>query len=61
LVAITEPTVAPMPKWTSGITATWLWMNGRRATLASCVGVSSSSGTPLTQALIGAPLLSIAS
>ena len=37
LVGITEPTVAPMPKCTSGITATWLWMNGSHATFASCV------------------------
>ena len=30
-VGITLPTVAPIPAWTSGIAATWLWMIGNRA------------------------------
>ncbi|MEJ1970744.1 MAG: hypothetical protein WDN03_19260 [Rhizomicrobium sp.] len=55
LVAITEPTVAPMPQCTSGIAATWEWMNGSDATLTSCFFAASSSGTPSIHALIGAP------
>src|SRR5215831_13361202 len=43
LVGITEPTVAPMPVWTSGIAATCRNTNGRRATLASCFADSPSS------------------
>ena len=60
-VGITEPTVAPMPQCTSGMTAMWLWMKGRAATLRSCFIADSSIGTPLVQALIGAPPLSICS
>ena len=33
LVGITEPIVAPMPQWQSGMTATCLWMKGSDATL----------------------------
>ena len=36
LVGITEPTVAPMPRCTSGIAATWWWTIGRREMLTSC-------------------------
>ena len=53
-VAITEPTVAPLPRCTSGITATWLWTNGSAAMLTSCWRAASSTGTPSVQALIGA-------
>ena len=35
LVAITEPTVAPRPRCTSGMAATWEWMNGIRAMFSS--------------------------
>ena len=35
-VGITEPTVAPMPRWTSGIAATWWCTIGSRETLTSC-------------------------
>jgi len=58
-VGITEPTVAPMPQCTSGITATWLWMKGRRATFCNCSAAPLSSCTPLVHALIGAPWLSM--
>ena len=53
-VAMTEPTVAPLPRCTSGMTATWLWMNGSAAILNSCRRAASSTGTPSIQALIGA-------
>jgi hypothetical protein len=36
LVGITEPTVAPMPRCTSGIAATWWCTIGRREMLTSC-------------------------
>jgi hypothetical protein len=55
LVGITEPTVAPMPTWTSGITATCLKMNGIRAALASWSRALSSTATPRVHSLIGAP------
>ena len=53
-VGITDPTVAPMPQCTSGITATCEWMNGSEATFFSCFSAASSMGTPRVQALIGA-------
>jgi hypothetical protein len=53
-VAMTEPTVAPLPRCTSGITATWPWMKGSAAMLKSWRRAASSTGTPSTQALIGA-------
>ena len=56
LVAITLPTVAPLPRCTSGITATWRWMNGRRAMRSSWARASASNGTPTVQALIGLAL-----
>ena len=34
-VGITDPTVAPLPQCTSGMTATWEWMNGSDATFFS--------------------------
>jgi len=55
LVAMTLPIVAPRPQCTSGMAARCLWMNGRAATLRSCAMAWSSIGTPLVQALIGAP------
>ena len=58
-VGITLPTVAPMPKCTSGITATHLWMNGSDATLRSCFSAASSSGTPSVHALMGTPFSSL--
>jgi hypothetical protein len=48
-----------MPKCTSGITAMWLWMNGSDATLRSWFSAACSTGTPSTQALIGAAAPSI--
>jgi hypothetical protein len=56
-VAITEPTVAPMPKCTSGMIATCWCTNGSDATRSTCARASSSNGTPSTHALIGAPEL----
>ena len=35
-VGMTEPTVAPMPRWTSGIAATWWWTIDRFEMLTSC-------------------------
>lgn len=55
LVAMTLPTVAPRPQCKSGMTARCWWMNGRAATWRSCAMAWSSIGTPLVQALIGAP------
>ncbi len=34
-IAMTDPTVAPLPKWTSGITATWWNAHGSDAMLRS--------------------------
>ncbi len=45
-VAITEPTVAPLPTCTSGITARCECTNGMRAMFASWVLACSSTGTP---------------
>ena len=54
-VGITLPTVAPIPKCTSGIATTQPWMNGSRATLWSCARASSSNGTPRVHAFTGTP------
>ena len=54
-VGITEPTVAPSPKCTSGIAAMCLKTMGRRAALANCCFVSSSTGTPRVHILMGTP------
>ena len=61
LVGITEPTVAPRPKCTSGMAATWLCTKGRPATLRNCSMAASSTGTPRVQALITPERVSIAS
>ena len=45
-VAITEPTVAPLPTCTSGITARCECTNGMRAMFSSCFFADSSTGTP---------------
>src|SRR5687768_2122440 len=52
-VGTTEPTVAPMPRCTSGMTATHGPTNGSEAMLRSCWWACGSSGTPCTQPLIG--------
>ena len=54
-VGITEPTVAPMPRWTSGIAATCECTKGRRATLQSWRCAASSKCTPRVQARTGTP------
>ncbi len=54
-VGITEPTVAPIPKCTSGMAAMCLKTIGRRAALASWRLASSSTGTPRVHILIGTP------
>ena len=41
-VGITEPTVAPLPRWQSGISATQGWMKGRLAVRSACSRVPSS-------------------
>jgi hypothetical protein len=56
---MTEPTVAPMPQCTSGMTATWPRRIGSCATLWSCFSASTSSSTPRVHARMGAPTLSI--
>jgi hypothetical protein len=58
-VGMTLPTVAPIPQCTSGMTATCLWMNGRRATFSIWRRAASSIGTPRVHALIGAPPVSM--
>ena len=55
LVGMTEPTVAPMPTWTSGMTATCLKMNGIFAARDSWSRAIGSTGTPLVHILTGAP------
>lgn len=42
-VGMTEPTVAPRPRWASGISATCGWMNGILAVVSACCRVLSSS------------------
>ena len=54
-VGITEPTVAPIPRCTSGIAATCECTKGRRATFASWRWAASSKCTPRVQARIGTP------
>ena len=52
-VAITDPTVAPMPRCTSGIAATWPTTIGSRETAASCrIDASSTSSVKI---LTGTP------
>lgn len=54
-VAITLPTVAPLPTCASGIAATQRWMNGKDASRASCARVASSTSTPWNHAFTGLP------
>ncbi|MCY1378642.1 hypothetical protein D9M69_662960 [compost metagenome] len=54
-VETTEPTVAPIPRCTSGMAAMCLNTMGRRAVLASCFFASSSTGTPRVHILMGTP------
>ncbi|WP_350227185.1 hypothetical protein [Barrientosiimonas endolithica] len=42
-VGITEPTVAPSPRWASGISARCGWMNGIVAVRSACSRVAGSS------------------
>ncbi len=58
LVAITDPTVAPLPQWTSGIPAMWLCTNGSEATLRNCCIAPASNGWWLSHNLSGTPPLS---
>jgi hypothetical protein len=44
-VGMTEPTVAPMPRWTSGMAATWWCTIGKREMLTSCWRASGSSSS----------------
>jgi hypothetical protein len=46
---MTEPTVAPRPQWTSGMTA-MRRTNGSAAMAATCSCAESSTGTPFVQA-----------
>jgi hypothetical protein len=55
LVAITEPTVAPMPQCTSGMAAICPKTKGRRATFFNCSSALSSTRTPSHQIFSGAP------
>ena len=54
-VGTTLPIVAPMPQWTSGITATWRCTKGSEATLRSCARASSSNATPRVHDFTGTP------
>ena len=54
-VGITEPTVAPMPKCTSGMAAMWWCTMGSRAALVSWRLASSSTGTPRVHIFSGTP------
>jgi hypothetical protein len=54
-VGITEPTVAPMPQCTSGMTAMCPCTTGRRAVWRSCSRAFSATSTPRVQALMGTP------
>ena len=54
-VGITLPMVEPLPRCTSGITARWWKMKGRRAVFINCCRAASSTGTPRVHSLIGAP------
>jgi hypothetical protein len=54
-VGITEPTVAPMPKCTSGIAAMCLNTMGRRAAFVNWRFASASTGTPRVHILTGTP------
>jgi hypothetical protein len=56
-VGITLPMVEPLPRCTSGITARWRKMKGRRAVFISCWPAASSTGTPRVHSLIGHPAL----
>jgi len=58
-VGTTEPTVAPLPRCTSGITAIQRCTKGSFAMLISCWRASSSSGTPCVHSLIGTPPVSL--
>lgn len=53
IVGITLPTVAPIPRCTSGIAATQPCTIGKRAMFESCSIASPSTGTPRVQVLIG--------
>ena len=53
-VGTTEPTVAPTPMCTSGITATHLCTKGMLAMFLSWATALSSMGTPRVQCLMGA-------
>ena len=55
IVAITEPTVAPMPKCTSGMVVMCLKPKGSRAAALSWRLASSSTGTLRADILIGTP------
>jgi hypothetical protein len=54
-VATTLPTVAPIPRCTSGITATCRCTNGSRAIRSNWARASTSNGTPTVQDFSGAP------
>ena len=54
-VGITDPTVAPIPRCTSGIAATCECTKGSRATFSSWRRASSSKGTPRIHARTGTP------
>jgi hypothetical protein len=43
LVGMTDPTVAPMPTWASGMRATWSSTIGRRAAFSACRIVAGST------------------
>ena len=60
-VGTTLPTVAPMPRCTSGIAATWRNTIGSRAMFSSCARAAGSTPTPRTHARMGTPSVSYSS
>jgi hypothetical protein len=55
LVGMTDPMVAPMPTWASGMRARWPFTNGSRLALAACSMVFFSMSLPHDRTL---PILS---
>ena len=52
-IAMTDPTVAPLPRCTSGMTATWCATQGRAATFFSWLMTSVSTSSIGAQSWIG--------
>ena len=53
-IAMTLPTVAPLPKWTSGIAATWWKTQGSEEMFFSCSSATPSISSGLVHARMSA-------